>query len=288
MIVSGSTSQSLGAALATATGKALTPVSFRSFPDGERLAAAPGFSDDRAIVVAATTSPEAHLELLQLQDAVREAGATEVVTVIPYMGYARQDEPYSPRGEREPGYPVSARAVAQAVSTGADRVVLVSPHETSVADFFTVTTEIVSAASRLAEPLPADLDSPLFLAPDEGATDLADAVRDAYGPGETDHFEKTRYAGDDVDIAPSDADPAGRDVVVVDDIIATGSTMSEAVSLLTDKGATRVYASCVHPVLVGSARTKLARAGVEAVYGTDTIERAESAVSVAPVVANLL
>ena len=80
MIVSGSTSQSLAAALAARTGEELAAVSVQSFPDGELLAAAPDFSGERAVVIAATTTSDAHLEVLQLQDAVREAGASEVVT----------------------------------------------------------------------------------------------------------------------------------------------------------------------------------------------------------------
>jgi ribose-phosphate pyrophosphokinase len=91
-----------------------------------------------------------------------------------------------------------------------------------------------------------------------------------------------------VEVRPSDADPAGRDVVVTDDIVATGSTMGESVGVLTDRGAKRVFAACVHPLLTGAATTRLARAGVVEVLGTDTIERPTSAVSAAPAVAERL
>jgi ribose-phosphate pyrophosphokinase len=222
------------------------------------------------------------VELLQLQDAVREAGASEVVTVIPYMGYARQDEAF------EPGQPVSARAMARAISTGTDRVLVVSPHEPAVADFFTVPTTVVDAASRLAEPLPGDLHEPVFLAPDHGAIDLAESVRDAYGRGDTDAFEKQRdRETGEIEIQPASLAVAGRDLVVVDDIIATGGTMSGAIDALGEEPE-RVFVGTVHPLLVGSAQSKLANAGVEAVYGTDTIERAASEVSIAPVVADAL
>jgi ribose-phosphate pyrophosphokinase len=288
MIVSGSTSQSLAAALAARTGEELAASTVRSFPDGELLAAIPEFSGDRAVIVAATTSSDAHLELLQLQDAAREAGASEVLTVLPYMGYARQDDAYAPGEGSAMGYPISARAVARAVSTGTDRVVLVNPHEASVADLFEVPATVVDAAPRLAEPLPADLADPLFLSPDAGAVDLAASVRDAHGRGAVDHFEKTRHSGSEVSVIPGDAAVTGRDVVVVDDIVATGSTMSESVTVLIGRGAKRVFVTCVHPVLAGNARTKLARAGVEAIHATDTIECAASDVSVAPVIADVL
>ncbi|SIR55557.1 ribose-phosphate pyrophosphokinase [Haladaptatus litoreus] len=282
MILSGSASQSLAATLADEMDESLASVEYRSFPDGELLASAPGFEDTRAIIVASTISSDAHLELLQLQDAVREWGAEEVVTVLPYMGYARQDKTF------ERGQPISSRAVARAISTGTDRVLTVNPHETAVCDFFDVPAEPVDAAGRLADPLPDDLTEPVFLSPDEGALDIADTVQATYGRGVTDYFEKKRLSGTEVEMTPSDTDVTGRDVVITDDIIATGSTMSEAVSLLQNRDVGRVFVTCVHPMLARNARTKLAKAGVEAVYGTDTIERAVSQVSVAPAIADAL
>lgn len=280
MIVTGSGSQSLAIALAAELGEELADVSFERFPDGEGKVQVAGV-DDHAIVVSSTVSDGAHVELLQLQDAVREAGASEVTTVIPYMGYARQDEAF------EDGEPVSARAMARAVSTGTDRVLTVNPHETTVCEFFDVPATPVDGAAHLANPLDS-LADPLFLAPDDGAIALAETVRDAYGSGETDHFEKTRRSGTEVDIEPSDANVTGRDVVLVDDIVATGTTMSEAIGVLNDRDAKRITVTCVHPLLTGNAQLKLARAGVEQMYGTDTIERPVSEVSVAPAIAEQL
>jgi ribose-phosphate pyrophosphokinase len=91
-----------------------------------------------------------------------------------------------------------------------------------------------------------------------------------------------------VTVEPSDAPVQGRDVVITDDIIATGSTMAESVAVLDERGAGRIFTACVHPLLARAARTKLEAAGVERVYGTDTVERDVSAVSVAPVVASVL
>ena len=277
MIVPGSASQELAAALAAELDEPLAAVEYDWFADGETLVRVPD-SADRAVVVASTVSDSAHVELLQLQDAARSR-ASEVVTVLPYMGYARQDEAF------EPGEPVSARAMARSISTGTDRVLTVNPHERAVCDFFDVPCTAVDAAGRLAEPLPA-LSDPLFLSPDAGAIELATTVRDAYGGGETDHFEKIRHSDTDVDVRPSDADTTGRDVVLVDDIVATGSTMSTAISQLSEPA--RVFVTCVHPMLAANARTRLATAGVDAVYGTDTIERAVSAVSVAPAIVGTL
>ena len=295
MIVAGSASQSLAVALSAATGRDLAAVSFEAFPDGEWKVnvggsdadggggdadSPPELAGEEVVVVASTVSDRAHVELLQLQDAVREAGASGVTTVIPYMGYARQNEAFLS------GDPVSARAVARAISTGTDRVVTVNPHEETVRDFFDVPATSVDAAPRLAEPLP-DFDEPLFLAPDEGAVGLAETVRDAYGAGEIDYFEKHRsYDTGDVAVEPAGTEPAGRSVVLVDDIVATGSTMAAAIDQLHEQRVAGVYVTCLHPMFAANARSKLAAAGVDGVWGTDTVERPTSAVSVAPAIAD--
>ena len=292
MIVSGSASQSLSAALAAELDEPLAEVAYDRFPDGELLASVPSLDDagdagaelntERAVIVASTRSSDAHVEVLQLQDALREAGVDEIVTVIPYMGYARQDRAF------ESGHPVSARAVARAISTGTDRVVTINPHERAVCDFFEPTATPVDAAPVLAEPLPDELADPVFLSPDEGAVEIAESVRDAHGAGTVDYFQKTRHSGTEVDVAPSDVAVADRDVVIVDDIVATGGTMSEAVDVCRGRDAARVFVGCVHPLLVRNAYGRLARAGVEAIVGTDTIEGPASAVSVASVIAAAL
>jgi ribose-phosphate pyrophosphokinase len=287
MILPGNESQSLAAVLAAETNDSLAVVETTRFSDGEFKVQVDidedGDTDDeRAVIVASTVSSDAHLELLQLQN-IASQYAEEIVTVIPYMGYSRQDEAFNE------GEPVTARAVARAISTETDRVLTVTPHEPEICDFFDVPCEAIDGAPLLADPLPDDLSDPLFLAPDEGATDLAGAVRDSYGKGGTDFFEKSRdHATGDVELYPSETDVTDRDIVITDDIIATGSTVSKAIKQLRTQDVGRVFAVCVHPMLAANARTKLANAGVEAVYGTDTIERNVSRVSVAPMIADAL
>jgi ribose-phosphate pyrophosphokinase len=289
MILSGSHSQSLAARLAAATDHSLARVRYDRFPDGELCTAIDSVAEpaalagEEAVVVCSTVGSDTHLELLQLQDAAREAGAERVTTILPYMGYARQDRAF------KPGQPVSSRAVAQAISPGTDRVLVVSPHEPDIVDEFAVPCDIVDAAPRLAEPLPGDLSAPVFVAPDEGAVDIAEHARDAYGSGAADYFEKTRdYDTGEVAISPGNVAVADRDVVLVDDIVATGSTMSEAIGALHGRDVNDVYVVCVHPLLTGNARTKLETAGLAGLWATDTIERDVSATSVAPLLAEYL
>ena len=280
MIIPGSASQSLAAALGDELDVPLAPPDIDTFPDGELIVQVPQDVPDVVVIVSSIISTDTFLEVILLQDAARETGARHVVTVIPYLGYARQDRAF------ERGQPISVRAVARAVSTGCDHVLTVDPHEAGVMDHFTAKAHAVSGASVLAEPLPGDLDDPVFFAPDAGAIDLIEEVQAAYGRGDIDHFEKTRHSGRDVELAPSDAEVAGRDVVVADDIIATGGTMSQALQVLRSRDAQRVFLACVHPMFTGSAYGNLARVGPAAIFGTDTIEHIVSDVSVAPVLAD--
>lgn len=279
MILSGAASQSLGARLAAETSHQLGRVRYEEFPDGEQLVRVPHSISGTAVIVASTVSDRAHIQLLQLQDAARAAGADEIVTIIPYLGYARQDAVDSG------GEPISIRAIAQAISPGSDRVITVSPHEHSVLDFFDVPATAVNGATPLAAALPA-FEDPVFLAPDEGALALARTLRDAYGHGNVDHFQKHREDGSTVDVQPHETDVAGRPVITVDDIVATGSTMSQAIAHLDQPAA--VHVACVHPLLVDDAYTRLLEAGATAIHGTDTVERPVSTVSVGSVLADVL
>lgn len=294
MILYGSQSQSLAYSLSQEVGVPLAPMAYDRFPDGELLIrvdtsqSLPGLMavdagtlsiDGPAVAVASTATAADHLELLQLQDIARAAGADPVITVIPYMGYARQEIAH------EPGQPASARAMARAIGATTDYVFVVDPHEALVCEYFGVPAEAVSAVGELATGLSLSSDQPVFLAPDEGAIELAETLQAAYGCGSTDFFVKERLSGDEVDIKPSATDVTDREVVIVDDIVATGSTMATATELLYDGGAASVHVSCVHPLFVESAYSRLRRAGVREIVATDTLERPVSQTSAAAPIA---
>lgn len=239
-------------------------------------------ADDRIVVIGSTTTARAHLELMELQERANAFDPGEVVTVIPYLGYARQDKLF------EPGQAISARAVARAINASTDRVYSVNPHNISVLDYFDVPSAPIDAAPQLAEPLPEDLVDPVFLGPDEDAEWLANSVRDTYGDGHVENFDKIRHSATEVEMTAEGKDFSGSDVVLVDDMIATGGTMSEAVNILDNQDTGRVYVTCIHPLLVENALSRLHRAGVQSLYATDTIDRSISQVSAAEPIADAL
>lgn len=279
MIVAGSESQVLAARVARETGRELVRVEYKGFPDGERLVRVPGVSSgDEVAVVASTPTDAAYVELLQILDSVRDAARVDLV--IPYMGYSRQDD------EFEDGEAVSARALASALPR-VDSVTTVNVHEVSVLDdwFDADDRKDLDATPALADAL--DVDAPFVVAPDEGARSLASDLAELLG-GDADYLVKERVSGDEVRVETSEVDVEGRDAVLVDDMVATGGTMSEAVEVLRDNGARSVRVACVHPVFARNAVLRLYSAGVERVVATDTLGTALSDATVAPLVAGRL
>jgi len=279
MIVAGSASQVLGARLAHETERELALVEYERFPDGEGIVRIPDEIDE-ATVVASTPTDAAHVELLQILEACEGGGVSRIDLVLPYMGYARQDARF------EGGEPISARAVARSLPH-VDSVTTVNVHEDDVLGWFDADEKSdLDAVPALAEAL--NVRDAVVVAPDESAYPLAESLADTLGARETDYLVKERLSGDEVCIEPSSVDAEGEDIVVVDDMVATGGTMSTAVGMLREQGARSVHATCVHPVFARNSVLRLYTAGVDSVAVTDTLPSALESVSVAPVVADHL
>ncbi len=277
-VISTESSQILGARTASALGVPIVDVRFSRFPDGELYLQA-GPVDPEMTIVGSIVSNDSFVQLMLLVDACEGA---ECRLVVPYMGYARQDKRF------HEGEPLSARAVARAISAGVSEVVTVNIHEESVLGHFEVPARSVSLAGEIGRYLnEIDLMEPLVLAPDEGAMDFAAGVAEM-GGWDTDHLVKTRLSGDEVRIAPKRLDVADRDVFIVDDIISTGGTIATAAGMLSELGARSVSAACVHGVLTAGAYTHLTAAGIRDLVCSDTIERGCSRISAAPVIARAL
>jgi ribose-phosphate pyrophosphokinase len=248
------------------------------FPDGEMYLRT-GTLDETTVVVGSLLSDATLLELLLLIDACQRS---EVHLVVPYLGYARQDREFTP------GEPVSARAIARALSTGVDRVVTVNVHKESVLSHFTVPASQVTLEAEVGDFIATlGLGDPLILAPDGGAASFVAAVA-ARGGWETDHLEKTRISGEEVRMEPVKGEPWTGEVVLVDDIISTGGTLAAAARMLLDRGAAGVHAVCVHGLFAGNARPLLGEAGIRELGASDTIESENSRYSAAAAIARVL
>jgi ribose-phosphate pyrophosphokinase len=271
-------SQILATRLARAQKTTVVDVKYSRFPDGE-LYLVTGELDNETVIVSSVVDNDALVQLLLLIDACE---GSDLRLVIPYLGYARQDKQF------RPGEPLSARAVARAISGGVSECITVNIHEPEVLRFFNAPARNISLATDIGAYIKTlDLKNPLILAPDDGALKFAGEVA-SVGGWEYDHLEKTRLNGEQVTMAPKALSAASRSVVIVDDIISTGGTIATAAGMLYGQGATDVYAACVHGVLTGGAYVRLIEAGVRDVICSDTIERGCSRVSAADQIAHAL
>jgi ribose-phosphate pyrophosphokinase len=276
-VLGGPASQLLGSRVAREIGCELAIVEFKQFPDGELYLRIAEELDGDTLIVQSTTTNNDIIYLLQLIDAASD-GYLRVA--IPYFGYARQDKRF------KLGEPISARAIAKAID--ADESYVVNIHDPASLDHFHLRNGKkavnLSAAGLIGNYLKGmEFTSPLLIAPDEGATALVSDVSKAMGC-EFDVLVKERVTPERVEIQPKTVHVDARDVVIVDDMISTGGTMAEAIKLLRGQGARQVHVACIHAVLSLNAQLRLYRAGVDSIIATDTIEKTESVISVAPLI----
>jgi ribose-phosphate pyrophosphokinase len=278
-IVAGPSSQLLATRTAALLGCDIDLTDYKAFPDGEVYSRVTGaVSGEDIVIIQSTPTDRDIIYLLQMIDACDEAKSLTVV--IPYFGYARQDKRF------KPGEPISSRAIARTIN--ADQVYTVNVHDRSVLQYFPGKAEDLNVAPEIGNYIESmKLHNPLVLAPDDGALNLVKSSASLTGL-QYDYLEKTRISGTEVMIAPKNLEVKGRDVVLLDDIVSTGGTIAEATKLLKVLGAKDVHLSCVHPVLVGNAVVKLYRAGIKSVISTDTLEKATSKISAAPIIAAAL
>jgi len=275
-IIGGCASQLLAGRIAKELGERLILTEFKTFPDGERYTRIIDKISDEVVIVQSIITDSDFITLLQLIDACEGANIT---VVIPYMGYARQDKKF------KEGEAISSRALARTIDV--DRVITVNIHEDSILRYFNTQAESLDATGLLGEYLRTmRLADPVVISPDGGAISLAKSaavVLDA----DYDYLEKKRVSGDTVVITPKKLDIVGRDVIIIDDMVSTGGTMAEAIALFISQ-VSSVHVACVHPVFTGNAVLRLFHAGVKSIISTDTLEKAVSVVSVAPLIASAL
>ncbi|MEM0129325.1 MAG: ribose-phosphate diphosphokinase [Thermoplasmata archaeon] len=283
-VVGGRASTDLAERISRELGNAPFGVPFvKRFPDGEVYLRVGGqFQGEDVVVVQSTRTDEDIVELLLLEDAVREGGARRVFVVIPYFGYARQDRRFFP------GEPVSSRAMARHVELGADLVITVDLHSPLTLTHFTKPVFEASAIPSFARQLrqrPIDL----LVSPDKGGADRVRRLAEILGrPWMA--LEKRRIDSEHVELRVPDGAAgsfAGKHVTIFDDVISTGGTVVEAARLLRDQGAGAITAACTHGLFLRDAFERI-KAVTDAIYATDTLANGALKVSVAPDIARVL
>ncbi len=283
-VIGGSASTDLAERISRELGNAPFGVPFlKRFPDGELYLRVGGnFQNEDVVIVQSTRTDEDLLELLLLQDAVREGGARRSFVVVPYFGYARQDRRFFP------GEPISSRALARHVELDADMVVTVDLHSPLTLGHFRKPSFEASAIPAFARQLrqrPVDV----LVSPDKGGADRVRRLAEILGrPWFA--LEKKRIDSEHVELRLPDAlgvSFTGKHVTIFDDVISTGGTIVEAARLLRQNGAAAITTACTHGLFLRDAFERI-KAVADDIYATDTLHNGAQKVSVAPDIARLL
>ncbi|WGE60171.1 ribose-phosphate pyrophosphokinase [Actinobacillus equuli] len=209
------------------------------------------------------------MELIVMVDALRRASAGRITAVIPYFGYARQD-----RRVRSARVPITAKVVADFLSSvGVDRVLTCDLHAEQIQGFFDVPVDNVFGSPVLIEDIlkKTDLNNPMVVSPDIGGVVRARAIAKLLNDADMAIIDKRRPKANVSQVMHIIGDVAGRDCILVDDMIDTGGTLVKAAEALKERGATKVVAYATHAVFSGTAAKNLANPALDEVVVTDTI-----------------
>ena len=223
------------------------------------------------------------MELLILTDALKRSSASSIAAVVPYFGYARQDRKAAPR------VPITAKLVANMMQTaGIDRVVTIDLHAGQIQGFFDIPVDNLYGSIIFNDHIKnKNLKNPIIASPDIGGVARARSVAKALNLDIV-IVDKRREKANESEVMNVIGDVAGKDVILVDDMIDTGGTIVKAAKVFKERGATSVMACCTHAVLSGKAYENLADSALDELVVTDTIPLREEnekikVLSVAPI-----
>ena len=209
------------------------------------------------------------MELLIMIDALKRASAGSIVAVLPYYGYARQDRKVAPRT------PITAKLVADLIeAAGATRVVSMDMHAGQIQGFFNIPFDHLYAAPVLLDHMKrkfeGNSDNLVVVSPDAGGVERARAYSKRLGAS-LGIVDKRRTKPNVAEVLNVIGDVSGKVAILLDDMIDTAGTLTQAANALVDKGASRVYAYATHAVLSGPAVDRIQKSPLEEVVVTDTI-----------------
>src|SRR5437763_2794714 len=239
------------------------------FPDGELIVKVEEDVRGRDCYIVQPTSHPVNAHLMELFiwiDCLKRASAARVTAVIPYFGYARQDR------KDEGRTPITAKLVANLLErSGADRVVSVDLHAAQVQGFFDIPVDHLSASPVLIKWFKSlKLSNRVFVSPDVGNVKRAQVYANLLG-GEICIIDKRRKSGRDTEAKHIIGDVEGKNVLMVDDMITTAGTVTEACKILRDNGVKEIYIAATHGVFAPPAMERLSKCDFTKLAVTDTI-----------------
>ena len=294
-VFTGNSNPALAQKICEALGVPLGNAGVKTFSDGEVMVEVRENVRGRDVyLVQSTCAPTNNnlMELLVMMDAMKRASTATITVVIPYYGYARQDRKAAPRT------PISAKLVADLLTTaGADRVVTIDLHAGQIQGFFNIPVDNLYAAPVILAHLKERFNgqSVVMVSPDAGGTERARAfAKRLECPMAV--IDKRRTGPNVAEVMHLIGDVKDKIAIILDDMIDTAGTLTQAAGALKQNGAAAIYACATHGVLSGPAIDRINGSMIEEVVLTDSIPLGEKSartskvkvLSVAPLLAEAI
>ena len=287
-VIGGPASSELARRIARRLRATYVGTTLRAFSDGEsRLTLRAAIPRGSTAIVVQSTHPPVDTNLLHALTLVSAvaSSARRTIAVVPYMGYARQDRAFLS------GELVTMREIARLLrAAGAAGLLTVDLHSEAARSHFGIRALSVPAAPVLAAYFASmRMRDRLVVSPDAGGEQRAALFARELGCDMIALSKKRDRRTGEVKITTRRAaGVSGRDVILVDDMISTGGSISRAAEFLKSSGCARVYAACTHALLIGTARARMRRAGISKVIATNTIPGSVDVVDVSGLLADAL
>lgn len=286
-VISGKSSAELAKRLSKKLKANLVKSEVRIFPDGESKITLKGNLSKRKSIVVQSIYPPVDTNLVQALSLISKAKETssEVIAIIPYMGYARQDREFLP------GEIITMKVLAKLFKgVGATKIIAVDIHSVISLKHFSIKSKNVTAIPDLVKYFKKlSLKNPLVVSPDQGGKNRAKEFAKEFGTKYIALEKKRDKKTGKVQIKTKNSDTVvGRDLILVDDMISTGGSIIKATQFLKKQKCKRVYVACTHALLMNDAEKKIRKAGVTSIVSTNTIPGKTSVVDVSNTIAKAI
>lgn len=253
----------------------LGEIEVSSFADGETCVQIKENIRGKDVFVIQPTCPPANhnvMELLTIIDALRRSSAKRITAVLPYYGYARQDRKVQSR------VPITAKLVANLIVTaGADRILTMDLHAGQIQGFFDIPVDHLLAVPVIVEYFSKkNIKDLVIVSPDTGGVERSRELARRLNVSIA-IIDKRREVKNVAEIMNVIGEVKDKNLLILDDIIDTAGTLTEAATALKQKGALDIYACATHPVLSGNAIERINNSPLKEVVVTNTIPLKEKA-----------
>lgn len=274
-VFSGNSNPVLAQKISEYLARPLGEIKLNRFSDGEiQVEINENVRKQDIFIVQSTCAPvnDNLMELLLMVDALKRSSASSITAVIPYFGYSRQDKKVLPR------VPISAKLIADLLTTsGVHRVITMDLHAGQIQGFFNIPVDNLYAAPVLLEYIRNSYTGDLVVvSPDAGGVERARAFAKRLHAGLA-IVDKRRSAPNQAKAMAVIGDVQGKTAIILDDMVDTSGTLTEAAGVLRAKGAKEVHACCTHPILSGPAVERIKNSSLGTLVVTDTIPLCEEA-----------